>query len=539
MAKKKSLIITIAIVIISATLITVASLTLFNQTATTPLRLAAQSAQITASADRSADRSAGRSPNTSADRSQVLPSNNNPVVIENKQPGTDQWQFELRNLTRQADINSQMKGYTSATSVNKGETIDFHISVFPSQTYSLEVYRMGWYEGKGARLMHKADSLPGTQQPKCPIDPNTGLTECNWASSYQLPIPQDWTSGIYLVLLINEHKYSSYMVFVVRDDNRVADLIYQQSITTYQAYNNYPDNIGKSLYDDSLGAPTLAKTARAVKVSFDRPYSGMGLNEFLMWDIYYVRWLERMGYDVAYSTDLDTHLNGDRLLNYKGVFIAGHDEYWTKQMRDAVENARDKGVNLGFFGANDAYWQVRVEPSSSGVPNRIMTCYKDKKFDPIQDETATVNFRDPQVKRPEQTLQGVQYGIWSEQIYTPYVVKNSQHWIYEGTDFKDGDSIPGIVGYEIDYFMPEFPPPNARSNTWTLLSSSPFVSHEKVTANSNASIYQAPSGAWVFSAGTLGWAWALDNYGKHTIANAGIQRTTQNILDKFISAGRS
>ncbi|NWJ98692.1 MAG: hypothetical protein HXX20_23335 [Chloroflexi bacterium] len=468
----------------------------------------------------------------------ITPATNNPVVAENKQPGTDQWQFELRGLIEQADISSQIKGYTSATSINKGESIDFHISVFPNQNYSLEVYRMGWYNGKGARLMHKAGPLPGTQQPKCPIDPITGLTECNWAVSYHLPIPQDWTSGIYEVLLINQNNYASYMVFVVRDDTRVADLIYQQSITAYQAYNDYPDNMGKSLYDTSLGANTLAKTPRAVKVSFDRPYSGSGLSEFIMWDVYYVRWLERMGYDVVYSTGLDTHLNGQRLLNYKGIFIAGHDEYWSKQMRDAVENARDRGVNLGFFGANDAYWQVRFEPSSSGVPNRIMVCYKDIKFDPIQDETATVRFRDPPVNRPEQTLQGIQYGIWSEQIYTPYIVKNSQHWIYEGSGLKDGDSIPGIVGYEIDYFMPEYGQAAARSNTWAFLSSSPFVSHEKVTANATTSIFQAPSGAWVFSTGTLGWAWALDNFGKHTVANNGIQKATQNILDKFISNTR-
>ena len=78
----------------------------------------------------------------------------------------------------------------------------------------------------------------------------------------------------------------------------------------------------------------------------------------------------------TYSTNLDTHANGGRLLNHKGFLSVGHDEYWSKAMYDAVEAARDAGVNLAFFGANTVYWQVRFEPSAGGVPNRVMVCYK-------------------------------------------------------------------------------------------------------------------------------------------------------------------
>ena len=127
--------------------------------------------------------------------------------------------------------------------------------------------------------------LNGIQQPACPTDATTGLIACNWATGYTLSVPTTWTSGIYLALLTNAQNYQNYIIFTVRDDNRIAPLLYQQSVTTYQAYNNYPDNgtTGKSLYDyNSYGDNTVAGAKRAVKVSFDRPYTNWdGAGDFL------------------------------------------------------------------------------------------------------------------------------------------------------------------------------------------------------------------------------------------------------------------
>src|SRR5207245_7109887 len=136
--------------------------------------------------------------------------------------------------------------------------------------------------------------------------------------AYTLVVPTTWTSGVYLAVLTNSQNYQNYIDFVIRDDSRVAALVYQQSVTTYQAYNNYPnDGTGKSLYEYNSAPPnTLTGTARAVKVSFDRPYSNNGDGQFLTWEVYFVRWLERWGYDVAYSTDVDTPANGVRLPTY-------------------------------------------------------------------------------------------------------------------------------------------------------------------------------------------------------------------------------
>ena len=462
----------------------------------------------------------------------------NPIVIENQQPGSGGWQLTFYTSN---DKSGQIKGYASATSVNKGEPITFYVTVNPAQPFTLDVYRIGWYQGSGGRLLHHAGPFNGILQSSPAINSSTGLIVCNWVPCYTLSVPTTWTSGIYLVVLTNAQNYQTYIVFVVRDDSRVAPLLYQQSVTTYLAYNNYPQDgaTGKSLYEyNSYGANTLSGTTRAVKVSFDRPYNHdwVGAGDFPAWELYFVRWLERSGYDVTYSTDVDTHANGSRLLNYKGFLSVGHDEYWSREMRDAAEAARDAGVGLAFFGANDCCWQVRFEASAGGVPNRVMVCYKDAAKDPIQGPTTTVNWRDSRLNRPEQMLIGIQYTSMTQNYaYVSYVVNNSGHWVYSGTGFKDGDSVPGILGYEADNQFSSSPQPNFVAGTYQLLSRSPYTNFASRSDYANSSIYQAPSGAWVFGAGSIAWSWGLDNYGSHNVADPRIQQLTANVLNKFLT----
>jgi N,N-dimethylformamidase beta subunit-like protein len=459
-------------------------------------------------------------------RALAAPDPENPVAVENQQPGTTAWQL---GGSISDDVNGQIKGYGSATSVGQGQSITFRVTVNPAQPYTIDFYRIGWYGGLGGRLRLHVGPLDGVQQPPCPVDSITGLIACSWAASYTLSVPNDWTSGIYLAVLTNAAGYQNHVPFVVRD-GRPADFLYQQAITTDQAYNNWPDDgvTGKSLYSfNSSPSLTVSGEKRAVKVSFDRPYSYGGAGHLFQGEINLVRWLERSGYDVTYSTDLDTHQTGGALRNYKGFISAGHDEYWSKQMYDAVQAARDAGVNLAFTGANAAYWQVRFENS-----DRVMVCYKSAALDPVQGPTMTVNFRDAQVNRAEQGLIGVQFTAdLPAGQNVGYVVTNSSHWIYAGTGFKDGDVVPGIVGYEMDRFMSNYPAPPGTNRT--LLSHSPFVVFGQ-SDYANSSIYQAPSGAWVFATGTLSWNWGLDNF-YYNVADARIQRTTANLLDAFVN----
>jgi uncharacterized repeat protein (TIGR01451 family) len=113
----------------------------------------------------------------------------------------------------------------------------------------------------------------------------------------------------------------------------------------------------------------------------------------------------------------------------------------------------------------------------------------------------------------------------------PYVVQNSGNWIYAGSGFVDGSKVPSVVGYEYDkVFNNGASPPGL-----TVLSNSPVVGVSEGSGNSfsNSTLYTAPSGAMVFGGGTIQWSWGLDNYAGGT-PNAGFQRTTANILDRFI-----
>src|SRR5215469_9904512 len=120
----------------------------------------------------------------------------NPITIENQQPGTTAWQIPYGSAG--SDGVGQIKGYASSVSINKGDNITFYVSVNPAQSYTINVFRMGYYQGLGGRLMASAGPLNGVQQTTCPTNPATGMIECQWAPSYTLTTQTSWTDGIYL-----------------------------------------------------------------------------------------------------------------------------------------------------------------------------------------------------------------------------------------------------------------------------------------------------------------------------------------------------
>jgi hypothetical protein len=237
---------------------------------------------------------------------------------------------------------------------------------------------MGYYGGKGGRLMHSARTLPGNSQPT-PPDGNKMLVECKWEARYELKIPDEWPSGVYLgKLQVAEPKAEAYVIFIVRDE-RKADLLFQCSDMTWQAYNRWPQ--WHSMYDE--GQKPWVNTNGA-RISFDRPYSlyvnnlpsdfnplSNGAGEFLLWEFPLSFWMEKEGYDVTYISNTDTHSNPSLLTRGKAFLSVGHDEYWTPQMFGNVQDARDAGVSLLFLCGNSVDGTVYLEASSNGIPNRI------------------------------------------------------------------------------------------------------------------------------------------------------------------------
>ena len=462
----------------------------------------------------------------------------NPIVVENTRQGTSAWR-----ITRPGDaLAKQIKGYADRSSVAQGETIRFHVSVNTAQTFSIDFYRMGYYGGQGARLVGSSGTLNGSPQSYPPLDTNTGFVEYSWPISYQLTPTTDWVSGVYLAKLTNAQGFQNYIPFVVSDDRR-ADVLFQRPTLTEAAYNNFPAvdpstpgynpnnpaHVGKSVYDyNSYGPNTLTGTTRAVKVSLNRPFDGIGDGLFLNWEYDLLVWMEKEGYDITYTTNEKVHADPASLRPHKVFVSPGHDEYWTSEMFSAAEAARDGGVGLGFFGANSAYNQVRLEPSGSGTPNRTLVVYKQANLDPIADPSLkTVRFRE--VSRAEQTLVGVQYIDFNSFSNSDFRPINTDHWIYSGSGLSTSSAVNDIVGYEVDGFDPAYPAPVGPQ---TLLGDSPFLASSGATVRSNASIYQAPSGAWVFGSGTMSWSWALSRSG---YVDNGIQTMTRNLMAAFLT----
>lgn len=448
----------------------------------------------------------------------------NPIQIENAKPGSPEWSMF-------SEAQGEIEGYASATSVNQGESISFFVNT-TAATYNIDIFRTGWYGGAGARRVAPTVTRTGIRQVIPTPDPVTGLIECNWTDPYTITIPNDWVSGAYVVKLttLGMAQKNKYILFVVREDHRVANHNFQLAVATGQAYNAWG---GKSLYN---GSP------QARKVSFNRPYTdGSGTGIFLWrWEYAAVRFLEREGYDLVYTTNIDTHRRGGLLLNAKSFLSIGHDEYWSWEMRANVEAARNTGVNLGFFSANTCYWQVRFEPSSNGAPDRTMVGYKEAALmsdpfsidsDPSNDHRVTTLWRNAPVNRPEAALLGVQFITYP--VDAPIVIDDvtSAPWVFAETGLVKGSSLPGLLGYEVDA-MNEFTPAGT-----IRLGNSPFfdeASHS--TRYSHMTIYQHANGAWVFATGSIQWAWGLDDWNSSQRGerlSPAAQQMTRNILRQF------
>jgi hypothetical protein len=476
----------------------------------------------------------------------------NPIRVENRHPGSGQWRIGAGDTVGADDLGRQIAGYASATSVNLGGRIDFHVSTEPAQRFTVSIYRLGYYGGTGARQLKTSPKLSGVKQSAPVTDPGNGMIHCTWSPSWTLRVPKDWTSGAYLAAFTTEDGHRSVTPFVVRDDSRKADFLVVLPFSTYQAYNQWPldGRVGKSLYygygDESNAGEPLAEGgsvrvdvhgkpvsygARARTVSFSRPYSGVGLPQRIDLDYEFLQWAERMGYDLAYATSVDLHQGLVDTSQYKSLVFSGHDEYWSEQMRTTVSGAVDQGTNLAYIAANNVYWHVRFEPDPHGSGTPIMVCWKSDP-DPAPDTSGpTCLWREVKSNgaQAEQSLLGVMYnGIPREEM--PLVVSNPQHWFWSGTGVREGESIPGIVGGEADGYYPGAPTPQTVEHT--LLSASHYMAlgGSDWPRIQHTSLYQTKRGAIVFAAATFNWSFGLNRPG---YVDHRIQQATTNLFNRM------
>ncbi len=435
----------------------------------------------------------------------------NPIPDENRLAGDPDW---LRNFTQ--SWNHQIEGYTDRVSAKAGEAVQVMVRSDTARGATWTLYRLGWYGGAGARKLADG-TVQVASQPACPDDKSTGMVRCAWAPTFTLTVPHEAVSGLYVIRVKRDDGYATYLPVVIKDD-RQADLYFQASVTTWQAYNAWG---GESLYAD---ADDDIPGGFAVQVTFDRPYLAWnGTGQMLRWEQYMARYLERHGYDVSYTTSLDVSREGVDAVKKRGAFLSvAHDEYWPGPERDAIDTARDVGVPLYFFGANPAYWKVRLsEPGADGNA-RVITCYKmHPELDPLAGTPdRTGRFRDAAINRPEEALVGVMYESWMF-FGHPWVVTGASHPLYAGTGLKEGDTLPMLVGYEYDRTFSNDTPVKA-----TLVAHSPVIDAEGKPGFAESTVYTAPSGALVFGAGTIYWALGLDGPQR----DGRIERMTANLL---------
>ena len=495
----------------------------------------------------------------------------NQIEAENCLPGAVSTQWDVNGAG-----DPSIQGFATDISVNVGQMINFKINT-DANAYSIQIYRMGYYAGKGARLIstiQPSATLPQVQ-PACLTDSITGLVDCgNWQISASWQVPANATSGIYFAHLVrSDTGGDSHIVFVVRNDASHSAVLFQTSDESWQAYNGYQ---GSSFYGPS---DQFDLNNRGYKVSYNRPFTTRGFQEesatFVFGAEYpMVRWLEENGYDVSYFTGVDAARSGNLILNHKLFLSVGHDEYWSGQRRTSVEAARDGGVNLAFFSGNEVFWKTRWENSVDGnnTPYRTLVCYKETlgpnsspsaaaAVDPLDPPVWTGTWRDNTKSppadggRPENSLTGTIFMVNGPgadnpanlSIKVPDTDGKLRFWrnttvatLAPGTTA----TLPaGTLGYEWDEDLDNGARPAGTidlSTTVQALTSDLLLdqggTYGAGTATHHLTLYRAPSGALVFGAGTVQWSWGLDNNHDNPFgfaspaANPAMQQATVNLF---------
>jgi hypothetical protein len=413
------------------------------------------------------------------------------IRAENAEPGSPDWLIEDGDKRPR-----EIEGFTDKVSGEQGDTVRLFVTT-EAAGYEATAYRLGHYDGVGAREVWRSGPQAGVDQPECPVDRTTRMVDCsNWSPSLSVTVDERWVPGQYLFKLVPTEGSASYVAFVVRDDERHSDVLVISDVTTLQAYNTWG---GYSLYTATGRNPG----GRADVVSFDRPMDMYWGQSGTLGDSFNIgQMVESLGLDVTYATNIDQHLRPELMRNHKVIVTGFHDEYYTLEMRNGLEAARDSGVNIVFLGANAVYRRIRLEPSPLGEARREVN-YRSASDDPldgIDPERVTTSWREAPAARPESTLTGTYYECNEGGMEADMVIVDGDAWMFAGTNVTDGQHWPDVVSEEYDRVTPSAPTPE----NIQVLAHSPLTCRGKASF-SDMAYYTAPSGAGVFNTGTLGF----------------------------------
>ena len=381
--------------------------------------------------------------------------------------------------------------YTDRWSYRPGDTVLVHMHT-SAQHYDLTIIR----DGATPETVWSGNSLEGTAQPT-PYD--AYARGCGWPAAVAIEIPADWKSAFYLLVIgadFDGRRVENEHFFVVRSPapGQRTPYVFLLTTSTLTAYNDWGGaNHYRGRGDDPLAdipspilstqrpvsrgllrKPDNAPRSRSEFVlgPFDPPrypvYEWARKNGYsrhhqdASWSGYerpFAVWAENHGYALDYLTQADLHEDSLALGGYRCVIIVGHDEYWTWEMRDRIDDFVDAGGNVARFAGN-FLWQVRLEGTTQ-------IAYKtDVADDPVlgtaREHLLTTHWDDPRIGRPGAATFGLTgnggtyagYGVAVPRGHGGLQVYRPDHWTLAGTDLYYGDIIgaaPSRVGtFEVD-----------------------------------------------------------------------------------------
>lgn len=424
------------------------------------------------------------------------------VVAENRRPGTSAWQI----TTPQSPTG--MMGYADHNDATSGQNVALYVST-TAPSFHVEAYRMGWYQGLGARLVWRSAETPGVVQPGCPVASTTNMVQCGWPASVQLDVTDRWVQGEYLLKLVGSNGQQSYVPLNVWDPASQSTYVVMSGVLSDQVFNPFG---GYDLYQGATPcAPGVYPcSSRSRVVSFDRPYvnsqeNGAGNMLSLVYPL--TRYVEQHGLDVTYWSDITLAEHGNLLTDHRLLMSPGHDEEWSQSMHVSTLAAAANGVNLAFFGASAVLRKVRLQPSPLGADRQVVN-YRDPAADPDHGEdNAEVSQNDwaqAPADMPSNALVGATYVGYDHTSTKPLVVSDPRSWLYSGTDLVAGSIIPGVMGGDMQAYQPG--DPNNPAGVEILAHSPVTIIGHRDRRYADTTYYtMASSHAGVFDSGTIGW----------------------------------
>jgi hypothetical protein len=434
------------------------------------------------------------------------------IVAENRKRGTTAWE-----ITHQPATGS-IEGWASTTYAAPGQTVGLYVTT-TAPTFRVVAYRMGYYQGTGARQIWESKPVRGQVQPPCPLTPGVNMVSCdNWHRSLAVHISKAFVEGDYLLKLVASGGQQSFVLLTIWDpQSRATYLVVARSLTE-EGWNTF----GGYTYYQGQGGCTLGQTGsyppcnRARVVSFDRPMAtGDGASDFLGDEYPLVRFMEQHGLDAAYVTDITVSEHPSIVSHHKVYLSLGHDELWTTSERTAVQSAVAHGMNIAFLSAAPIVRHARLESSPIGA-DREEVDYRNPTEDPLNGtgHTATVTgntFATPPTNWPPTRFIGGEYSGYVSTSATPlpFVVYDASSWIFKGTGLANGSQIPDVIRSDIQHVNPATAPPDLQ-----VLGHSPVPLTSAYTNQgewngdtyADMTYYTEPNGkAGVFESGAVSW----------------------------------